>query len=122
VGVFYLIEIMKEFKGTKGEWEVYPAIVQSSTNFSVSVNKEGLICVGVPDKESKDGNTAVSLCGNGNLKEVQYNAKLIAAAPKLLKALISCVMSMQAHPDNEENSEFEGFVNNGWEAINKALN
>ncbi len=103
---------MKKFKGTKGEWKVYPVTVQSSNNFSVSVNKEGLICVGVPDKKSKDGNTAVSLCGNGNLKEVQYNAKLIAAAPKLLKALQSILL----------NGHSEKSVIKAEEAINKALN
>jgi len=29
---------------------------------------------------------------------------------KLKRALMSCKMSMQAHPDNVEDSEFEGFV------------
>lgn len=29
---------------------------------------------------------------------------------KLKRALISCKMSLQAHPDNTEDSEFEGFV------------
>jgi hypothetical protein len=38
----------------------------------------------------------------------------------LLKALTSCVMSMKVHPDNEPDSEFEGFVNNGIDAINNA--
>jgi hypothetical protein len=119
VGVFYLIEIMK-FKGTKGEWKVYPAIVQSSNNFSVSVNKEGLICVGVPDKKSKDGNTAVSLCGNGNLKEVQYNAKLIAAAPELLKALQ--ILFKSTYPNYKTVDDSTHPANLALKAINKALN
>ena len=117
---------MKKFKGTKGEWEVYPAIVQSSNNFSVSVNKEGLICVGVPSKKSKDGNTAVSLCGNGNLKEVQCNAKLIAAAPKLLKALILIKKEYEQLVDSGDCGNWDPRQDNcvvlAIEAINKALN
>jgi len=84
-----------EFKGTKGEWRV--------ADFS---HGQSILC-GTKIIANPFSNTA--------------NAKLIASAPELLSALKSCVMSMRAHPDCTEDSEFEGFVNKGIEAINKAL-
>jgi len=92
------------FKGTKGEWTYH-----IGETIGVSTKEPVLIIADVElDKDIP--------------KEEQIeNAKLIAAAPDLLKALKSCVMSMRVHPDNEPNSEFEGFVDQGIEAINKAL-
>lgn len=37
---------------------------------------------------------------------------------KLTKALNSCVSSMMAHPDNQPDSEFSGFIDNAIEALN----
>ena len=38
---------------------------------------------------------------------------------ELKRALKSCKMSLQAHPDNEPNSEFEGFVSLADEILDK---
>jgi hypothetical protein len=37
----------------------------------------------------------------------------------LKRALTSCKMSLQAHPDNTTDSEFEGFVSLADEILNK---
>ena len=37
----------------------------------------------------------------------------------LKRALTSCKMSLQAHPDNDKNSEFEGFVSLADEILNR---
>tara|TARA_R110000851_G_scaffold12260_1_gene42763 strand:- start:1 stop:363 length:363 start_codon:yes stop_codon:yes gene_type:complete len=120
---------MKEFKGTKGEWRIQEQF--DSPNLIVDEENDTewhALSSYVFGNDKIIGETRYGTSVNGGypsvniLSEMRANAKLIAAAPELLKALKSCVMSMQAHPDCEENSEFEGFVNNGWEAINKALN
>jgi hypothetical protein len=40
----------------------------------------------------------------------------------LKRALTSCKMSLQAHPDNTTDSEFEGFVSLADEILNNKLN
>jgi len=39
----------------------------------------------------------------------------------LIRALKSCARSMQAHPECVSNSEFEGFVNGAYEALDKVV-
>ena len=103
-----------EFKGTK-DWKL--SSNKNNKQFKKTINTNmDVISIDV------DGHEGHIMLFGDNDEEHNANAKIAAAAPELLKALKSCVMSMQAHPDNEENSEFEGFVNNGWDAINKALN
>lgn len=38
---------------------------------------------------------------------------------ELKRALNSCVMSMNVHPDNTQDSEFEGFISLGVDVLNK---
>ena len=100
-----------EFKGTKGKWKV-----KHKNSFETDV-----YCGKVRIAEAKHYNTGdLRFKNDPRQREGQANAKLIAAAPELLEALKSCVLSMQAHPDCTEDSEFEAFVNKGWEAIKKA--
>ena len=94
---------MKQFKGTQGNWRVIHEINVTSKNYR-----------------------AICACGTFDSKEKssqdinQANAKLIAAAPKLLEALQNCLEGVI-----ELNGEFQ----EGWEevieaaelAINKAL-
>lgn len=52
----------------------------------------------------------------------EANAKLMAAAPELLKALNSLVLSVMAHPDytGDENEEWTDLIETAEEAIKKA--
>ena len=90
-----------EFKGTKGEWYVV-----GSEPSEIATDKKTICFVGIQDYFNKD-------------IEQRANAKLIAAAPKLLEA---CIMALQAVKELHERQE-------GWHedqtflevAINKAL-
>jgi hypothetical protein len=83
-----------------------------------------------PWKAMMDKNGIVHICPNAiyehNICEViesptsLSNARLIAAAPLLLKALESMSLSMRAHPDYTEGSEFEDMVSTAEDAIKKA--
>ena len=84
---------MKEFKGTKGEW-------------------------GVTTNEYTGEYFLVTKDGYATFSEDEYNAKLIAAAPELLKALqyLLNISETLHHPSID-------FANgNARKAINKALN
>jgi len=103
-----------EFKGTKGKWKIK---ISPVTNGWVDVEyPDGYATVRTQDYISNDKD-----CGNKKLlKNTIVHAKLIAAAPLLLKELKRMTLSMQAHPDCEPNSEFQDYVNSAWEAIEKA--
>ena len=89
---------MKEFKGTKGEWEV---------------SKESSEMV-LTDNGAYRPNSMLKYSAT---KEVLFaNAKLIAAAPELLKALQTCLRRIK----NESHEPFA--ILEAQEAINKALN
>jgi hypothetical protein len=68
--------------------------------------------------EVENGNTVAKV--NALKDEYEANARLIAAAPKLLSTLNSLMMSMSAHPDCTEGSEFDDFVSLAKQAIQEA--
>ena len=96
------MEKFKEFKGTKGEWEV-----GKSFTYLVGVEKPVARYIAVCD-------------GDKDLTqdEVEFNAKLIAAAPNLLQALQELYYLVSELP--EEGSLIEALAN-AKAAIEKAL-
>jgi hypothetical protein len=88
---------MKEFKGTQGEWRVIHEINVTSKNYR-----------------------AICACGTFDSKEKssqdinQANAKLIAAAPKLLKALQDLVRYCKEN-------QVDAVLELSEQAINEAL-
>jgi plasmid stability protein len=70
---------------TKGEWKVRNTIIQITSR--IEVLSRDLLTVGInPEKDSTF--KAVAICGFKRNRTVKANAKLIAAAPDLLKACI----------------------------------
>jgi hypothetical protein len=85
-----------EFKGTKGEWKVIGGVILRSIECN---GKQIVVCQG---------------------KEVEANAKLIAAAPDLLEALLKVREVLYKEWPKEEWFDFDKEI--GYtEAINKAL-
>lgn len=77
---------MKEFKGTKGEWnKVIHNIHKSINNVSVCSDNGDIIC-----KIIKNDNNEIELA----------NAQLIAAAPRLLESLQVCWESLKTYGDH----------------------
>lgn len=101
---------MEEFKGTKGEWMVNEnAIICNKITIAVTLLKN--FALNTDGTMSKD-------------KEMEANAKLIAAAPTLLYRLNSLILSVKAHPDyvfGEDGDEWHDLISLSEEAINKAL-
>ena len=102
---------MKEFKGTKGEWNQSHRITDKDGNYSTEV-----YC----DK----GQTIATLSWypNNDIKGVtttdrEENAKLIAASPDLLEALQNAYKC-----SGERNMLTKPVLDEMLEAINKALN
>ena len=95
---------MKEFKGTKGEWEI-----------DKSSNEECVISIDS------------GVCGNiiceaptywpDSIKNWEANAKLIASAPELLKALSKIADMLDSEEMNVRSQEFKM-----WEIANEAIN
>ena len=107
---------MKKFKGTKGEWLICESELKNSKD-----NEKSIV---IFSKDRK--HTAIEdypyqmVCAISPLsyfnKEDEANAKLIAAAPELLKALQTCLKRIT----NESHEPFA--ILEATQAINKALN
>lgn len=99
---------MKEFKGTKGEWEFH-----CGENIGVSSKNPLLIIADV--ELDKDIPTDQQIA----------NAKLIAAAPELLEALQECIFRMAQQLSLSQvkvnKTEFERGITIAEQAISKAL-
>jgi len=107
---------MKNWKGSTGKWK---AILNKYDIFEILSEGLNILSDDVPfakqcanAKLIADAGTTISKCDF-------LPSELLEQRDDLVRALNSCIMSMRAHPDNEEDSEFEGFINNGLEAINK---
>ena len=98
-----------EFKGTKGEWKTenikgYPRCTDQP---KITVNG----CL-------------VSQLGGGDCEEVEANAKLIAAAPLLLKELISIAEACKGnvkHSTGVDKQVYTEIYQTAEKAIEKAL-
>lgn len=104
---------MREFKGTPGPWSVE---VASLNGIEVTTEHEITVCDIIADNE------------DDLLTYVEWNnARLIAAAPNLLDALqeatqliCSLKLSMMAHPDCTDCSEFDDYTSSAQEFEDKA--
>lgn len=107
---------MKEFKGTKGKWQMTTSALECDHNSEVATiwgdsgYGYGATLIAHIDK------------GAGDEKAIA-NARLIAFAPELLRTLQGIQLSLMAHPDyvSGENQEFIDKVDIAEEVINKAL-
>lgn len=91
---------MKEFKGTKGEWDCY----LGNTSFKITDQQRDVL----------------NIEEVGDIDEAQANAQLIATAPELLE---TCQYMLNQLKGDSEISEGEGYrcVTKLENVINKAL-
>lgn len=94
---------MKEFKGTKGKWEV-----------SRDIEDNDRVCVKSHSGHNFIDCWSLDFCSE---EEMRANAKLIAAAPELLEVLQMFVDASYG-TKNQDTERFKKAEN----AINKALN
>ena len=102
-----------EFKGTKGKWYVY----ENSYFLEVKTDIEEIGTIANCIFNEQDFNQAVN-----TLEECNANAKLIAAAPDLLKALQVILKHKNAINHYIDDNELYTAIEESEQAINKALN
>ena len=108
---------MKEFKGTKGEWVngwgegLTGPTTPRYPNPTADDNREY-----TPISIGKETIAIIIQQENNKIEELKANAKIIAAAPELLKALQTCLRRIR----NESHEPFA--IIEALNAINKALN
>jgi hypothetical protein len=112
-GLTFKLNIM-EFKGTKGEWYSKVSGYKDYVSVQAVDNREGYKDRTILYDSDLDGNHCNDCLEIFN--EAKANAKLIAASPKLLKALQKLLK------DIDEREDFYYDVSEAEEAINKALN
>lgn len=105
----------REFKGTPGEWSV-PHLASDSTTCNCGFVLSEQYCGAIatvnwsPDRELKNGD-------NPPLEEAIANAKLIAAAPKMLKALKKARLDLKLLGLNDDSP----MIQNIDEVLSKVL-
>jgi hypothetical protein len=121
-----------EFKGTKGEWKIQEQFDSPNLIVDEENNTEWYALSSyIFGNDKVIGETRYGTYANGGylsvsvLDEMRANAKLIAAAPELLKALQSLQSQFKEMILDEGIDVDEGDTqafNQATEAINKALN
>ena len=112
---------MTEFKGTKGDWKVKSKISGLETEIfcgKIRVAQAKHFNDGKEGKENYFKNDPLE-------KEGFANAKLIAAAPELLKALqglIKEVKTLELSHGSDVEEYLEDELKQSYKAVNKALN
>ena len=121
-------KIMKEFKGTKGQWRIQeqfdtPNLITDSENnkewyalSSYIFGNDRIIGETIYQTDTGNGYDSVNL-----LSEMRANSKLIAAAPELLEALKQMTDIFYIIGGTDEVAQEDAMIK-AKEAINKALN
>ena len=114
---------MKElFKGTKGEWVngwnkgLTGPTTPSSRNPTVDENREF-----IPISNGMETVAIIIQQENNSMNELEANAKLIASAPELLKALLEVKEILEKAWPEKEWDDFANKETSFTKAINKAL-
>ena len=112
---------MKEFKGTRGEWSKGwgEGLTGPTTPRTSPIVDEGREYT--PIANGKETIAIVIKQENDSFEELEANAKLIAAAPELLKALQKLIY-FNERTFTGMGQDYTKMISKAEEAINKALN